>query len=156
MLCSRIFVIVVVVFGGVGIVIGVFVVIWGGGVLVLIVVEVVQLVVGVGVCGGVVFKCGKLFVEIVMMEKFGDVWFVVYLFVDGKLVDKGVIVFGMLVCYDCMYELLWFDVVGLKFVFVQLIVKLYVFDVMIDVKVGNDVVLFLFVCVDGVIVLIDV
>lgn len=73
---------------------------------------------GVGVCGGVVFKCGKLFVEIVMMEKFGDVWFVVYLFVDGKLVDKGVIVFGMLVCYDCMYELLWFDVVGLKFVFV--------------------------------------
>lgn len=41
MLCSRIFVIVVVVFGGVGIVIGVFVVIWGGGVLVLIVVEVV-------------------------------------------------------------------------------------------------------------------
>lgn len=34
--------------------------------------------------------------------------------------------------------------------------KLYVFDVMIDVKVGNDVVLFLFVCVDGVIVLIDV
>ncbi|USB84954.1 efflux RND transporter periplasmic adaptor subunit, partial [Burkholderia cenocepacia] len=110
---------------------------------------------GAGARGGVVLKRGKLSVEIVMTEKPGDARLVVYPFVDGKPVDKGVTVSGTLVRYDRTHEPLRFDAAGPKFVSAQSIAKPHVFDATIDVKAGNDAASFPFARADGAIALTD-
>lgn len=153
---SRIFVIAAAVLGGAGIVIGALAVTrGGGGASAPTAAEVAQPADGVGARGGVVLKRGKLSVEIVMTEKPGDARLVVYPFVDGKPVDKGVTVSGTLVRYDRTHEPLRFDAAGPKFVSAQSIAKPHVFDATIDVKAGNDAASFPFARADGAIALTD-
>ncbi|WP_176060371.1 efflux RND transporter periplasmic adaptor subunit [Paraburkholderia sp. BCC1876] len=103
--------------------------------------------------GGTVLEDGALAVEIVLSEKPGNARLVVYPFVDGKAVGKGVTLSASVTRYDGSKETLQFVSVGQKFVSTEAIAKPHVFDASINLKWQAQAASFVFSSVDGALAL---